>query len=189
MKQNILPAIRLTLARMLFFCILYPLLIFSFAQAAPNKGAGETVVLNHRTAGYRLEGQQFTDDRYFQGRPSAVAYHATASGGSNKGTSNPDYLKQVQEKIDSFLAHNPGVRKEDIPSDLVTASASGLDPDISVQAARVQVERIAKRRNIAARLLNTLVEEHIQKPFAGFLGTARINVLQLNLDLDGLKNK
>src|SRR5207249_343437 len=100
------------------------------------------------------------------------------------GPANPDYLKMVQDRIDSFLVHNPGVRKEEIPSDLVTASGSGLDPHISVQGAYVQVNRIAKVRNISAEQVKALVDKHIEKPLAGLFGTDRVNVLQLNIDLD-----
>ena len=103
------------------------------AQAAPAKGKGETVTVNGKVVGYKLIGQKFTDDKYFWSRPSAVDYNAAGSGGSNKGPTNPDYLKTVQDRIDSFLVHNPGIKKEEIPSELVTASGSGQDPDISVQ--------------------------------------------------------
>ena len=135
MKQHILPAVRLTIFCLLFFCGAYTLIILGIAQAAPNKGLGETVSVNNKVAGYKLEGQSFTNDNYFNGRPSAAGYNAAGSSGSNKGPSNPDYLKDLQSRIDSFLVHNPAVKKESIPSDLVTASGSGLDPDISPAAA------------------------------------------------------
>src|SRR5579872_4462341 len=118
MKQYILPSIRLTLVCIVFFCGIYSLIILGFAQAAPAKGKGEPVTLNGKVVGYALEGQAFTKDNYFWSRPSAVGYNAAGSGGSNKGPSNPDYLKDVQSRIDTFLAHNPGIRKEEIPSDL-----------------------------------------------------------------------
>ena len=109
MKQHILPAIKLTLVCIVVFMVAYPLLIWIVAQAAPDKGRGETVVSQNKTVGYRLEGQSFTRDNYFQGRPSAAGYNAAGSTGSNKGPSNPDYLKEVNARIDSFLAHNPGI--------------------------------------------------------------------------------
>src|SRR5581483_4855553 len=115
MKQHIIPALRLTLVCIVCFMLLYPLLIWLIAQAAPAKGEGETVNANGKVVGYALEGQSFTKDNYFQGRPSAVNYNAAGSTGSNKGPSNPDYLKDVQSRVDSFLVHNPGVKKEDIP--------------------------------------------------------------------------
>jgi K+-transporting ATPase ATPase C chain len=95
----------------------------------------------------------------------------------------------VQSRIDSFLVHNPGIKKEEIPSDLIAASGSGLDPDISVQAANVQIMRISILRNISEEKLSALVDKHIEKPLAGFLGPEKINVLQLNIDLDKLTNK
>src|SRR4249919_678769 len=147
MKQHIIPAIRLTLVTIVFFCVVYPLLIWGIAQGAPAKGEGQTLSANGKTVGYALEGQSFTQDKYFWSRPSAVGYNAAGSAGSNKGPTNPDYLKDVQARIDSFLAHNPSVKKESIPAELVTASGSGLDPDISPAAAEVQVARIAKTRN------------------------------------------
>ena len=184
MKQNILPAIRLTLVCAVFFMGIYTLLILASAQLAPAKGKGETVVAGNKVVGYALIGQKFTDDKYFYSRPSAVDYNAAGSGGSNKGPSNPDYLKTVQDRIDTFLVHNPGVKKEDIPSDLITASGSGLDPDISAEGAYVQVERIARVRNITADKIKSLVKKHIDEPLAGLMGTAKVNVLQLNIELD-----
>lgn len=187
MKQNILPAIRLTLVCMVFFMGIYSFVILAGAQLVPGKGKGETVVVNDKVVGWKLLGQKFTDDKYFWSRPSAVDYNAAGSGGSNKGPTNPDYLKTVQDRIDSFLAHNPGVNKKDIPSDLVTASGAGLDPHISVQGAYVQMDRVAKVRNISPAQVRDLVEKHIEKPLLGLFGTERVNVLQLNIDLDKLK--
>jgi K+-transporting ATPase ATPase C chain len=187
MKEHILPAIRLTIICILFFCGVYILFILGVAQAAPAKGEGQTVVVNGKVVGYKLIGQKFTDDKYFWGRPSAVDYNAAGSGGSNKGPTNPDYLKTVQDRIDSFLVHNPGVKKEEIPSELVTASGSGQDPDLSPAAANIQVKRIAAVRNIPEEKIRNLVSQHIDKPLLGLFGTERVNVLQLNIDLDNLK--
>ena len=184
MKQHILPAIRITLFSLFFFCGAYSLLILGIAQAAPNKGQGQTITINNKTIGYALEGQSFTKDLYFNGRPSAAGYNAAGSSASNKGPSNPDYLKDVQNRIDTFLVHNPEVKKEAIPSDLVTASGSGLDPDISVEAANVQVSRIAKVRNIDVAKIKSLVDTHIERPF---LGIEKVNVLKLNIALDQIK--
>ncbi len=187
MKQHILPALRLTLICVIVFMGLYTLLIWVVAQAAPNKGEGETVSVNNEVVGYKLEGQSFTSDNYFNDRPSAVGYNAAGSSGSNKGPSNPDYLKQVQDRVDTFLVHNPGIKKEQIPSELVTASGSGLDPDLSPQGAYVQVARISKGRKISIERLNSLVSTQIQKPLLGLFGTEKINILQLNIELDKLK--
>lgn len=187
MKQHIISAIRLTLVCMVFFMVIYPLTVLSIAQLAPAKGKGETVSVNNKVVGWKLLGQKFTADNYFWSRPSAVDYNAAGAGGSNKGPSNPTYLKQVSDRIDSFLVHNPGIKKEDIPSDLVTASGAGLDPHISVPAAYVQAKRISIFRNIAIENVNALIEKQIEKPLVGLFGTEKVNVLQLNIELDKLK--
>lgn len=187
MKQHILPALKLTFVCIVVFVGIYTLAIWGIAQAGPNKGQGETISVNNKVVGYKLEGQSFTADNYFNSRPSAVGYNAAGSGGSNKGPSNPDYLKQVQDRVDTFLAHNPGIKKEDIPAELVTASGSGLDPDLSAKGALVQVTRIAKARNILAEKISGLVAQQTQKPLLGLFGTGKINILQLNIELDKLK--
>ena len=187
MKQHFFPALRLTLVCIVVFMGLYTLLIWVIAQAAPDNGNGETVSINNKVVGYKLEGQSFTDDKYFDSRPSACGYNAAGSGASNKGPSNPDYLKGVQALIDTFMVHNPSVKKENIPSELVTSSGSGLDPDLSPQGAYVQVPRIAKTRNISAEKIKELIEQQIQKPLLGLLGTEKVNVLELNIALDKLK--
>ncbi len=185
MKQNIFPAIRLTLVCIVVFMVIYPALIWAVAKVAPAKGEGETVTINGKVVGYKLEGQSFTQDKYFNGRPSAAGYNAAGSSGSNKGPSNPDYLKDVQSRIDSFLVHNPTVAKADIPSDLVTASGSGLDPDISLQAATVQVDRIAKTRSISKEKIIALIQSNIEK--SSLNGIEKINLLKINVELDKLK--
>jgi len=187
MRQHILPALKLTLVCIVVFVGAYTLLIWGIAQGAPNNGDGEKVVVNNKVVGYKLEGQSFTADKYFNGRPSAAGYHADASSGSNKGPSNPDYLKGVQALIDTFMVHNPSVKKEAIPSEMVTSSASGLDPDLSPEGALVQVPRIAKTRHISEDKLTALVNRQIQKPLVGVFGPERVNVLQLNIQLDRLK--
>ena len=184
MKQHILAALRLTVVCVVVFIVLYPLLIWGIAQAAPAKGEGEPVIVNGKVVGYAIEGQSFTNDNYFNGRPSAVSYNAAGSGGSNKGPSNPDYLKTVQDRIDTFLVHNPTVEKEQIPSELVTASGSGLDPDISPEAALIQVDRISKIRKISTDKLKELVDKQTQK---SLFGPAHVNVLKANIELDKLK--
>jgi K+-transporting ATPase ATPase C chain len=185
MKSNIVSAIRLTLVCVVFFCGFYTLLILGIAQIAPNKGKGEMITHNGKTY-YANVGQSFTNDKYFYSRPSAVAYNAAGSCGSNKGPTNPDYLATVQARIDTFLVHNPQVTKSAIPSDLVTASGSGLDPHISVEAAYIQVKRIAKLRNLPENKVTELVEANIEKPFLGAMGTRVINVLKLNIALENL---
>jgi K+-transporting ATPase ATPase C chain len=115
-----------------------------------------------------------------------VDYNAAGSAGSNKGPSNPDYLQLVQDRIDSFLVHNPGIKKEEIPADMVTASGSGLDPDISPTGAYIQVKRIAAVRGLPEEKVKALVDKHVDKPFLG-MGPEKVNVLKLNIDLDNLK--
>lgn len=185
MKNNIFPAIRLTLVCMVFFCGIYTAAVWAIAQFASGKGNGITIAENGKLHHLNV-GQAFTSEEYFWSRPSAVDYNAAGSGGSNDGPSNPDHLAEVNERINNFLEQNPGIEKSEIPSDLVTASGSGLDPHISVQAAKIQVSRIAKIRNVPESSLQQLVEKHTEKPLLGLFGTERINVLKLNLELDNI---
>jgi K+-transporting ATPase ATPase C chain len=187
MKKNILVSVKLTLVLILICAVVYPILIAGISKAAPGGGKGETITVNGKVVGYEKIGQQFTDDKYFWGRPSAAGYNAAGSGGSNKGPSNPDYLQLVNDRIDSFLVHNPGIKKEEIPSEMVTASGSGLDPDISPAGAFVQVKRISTIRKLPEENVKALVTKHIQKPLAGILGPSRVNVLKLNIALDKLE--
>jgi len=186
MKKNLLISLKLTLVMLILCSVLYPLLIAGVGKAAPGGGKGETLSVNGKVVGYRLIGQKFTEDKYFWSRPSAVDYNAAGSAGSNKGPSNPDYLKIVQDRIDTFLVHNPGIKKEEIPADLVTASGSGLDPDISPASAYVQVKRIARVRGLSEENVKTLVDDHITKPVLG-MGPSKVNVLKLNIALDELR--
>ena len=187
MKKYVWPSVKLTLVFIIICSVLYPLFIAAVAKLAPGGGKGERVEVNGKVVGYANIGQKFTDDKYFWSRPSAVDYNAAGSAGSNKGPSNPDYLKLVQERIDSFLVHNPDVKKEEIPAELVTASGSGLDPDLSPYGAKIQVKRIAAVRNLDEAKIISLIEKQTQKPLAGMLGPAKVNVLKLNIELDKLK--
>lgn len=187
MKKNLIISLKLTSICIVLLSILYPLLIAGIGKMAPGGGNGEKIIVNGKVVGYANIGQQFTSDKYFQGRPSAVSYNAAGSAGSNKGPSNPDYLAVVQQRIDTLLAHNPGITKAEIPADLVTASGSGLDPDISPAAAYIQIKRIASVRNITEEKVNALVASHIQQPLFEIFGPSKINVLKLNIALDGLK--
>jgi K+-transporting ATPase ATPase C chain len=187
MRKYISPSIKLTLVMLVLCSIVYPLLIAAIGKLTPGGGNGETVMVNGKVVGYTLIGQKFTQDKYFWGRPSAVDYNAAGSGGSNKGPVNPDYLKQVQDRIDTFLVHNPGIKKEEIPADLVTASGSGLDPDISPASAYIQVQRVAAKRHLSVDTIRKLVDAHVDKPLLGIFGPSKVNVLKLNVDLDKLK--
>lgn len=182
--KTIFSKLKLTLASFLLLAVIYPLAMLGLAQWAPNHGRGEVVSLNGKTVGYHQIGQNFNQSNYFWGRPSAVNYNAAGSAGSNKGPSNADYLKQVQKRIDTFLIAHPYLKKSEIPSDMVTASGSGLDPDISVQGAKIQIKRIAKARNIDESKLQKLVEAQIEKPV---FGPEKINVLALNIALNKLQ--
>jgi K+-transporting ATPase ATPase C chain len=137
--------------------------------------------------GYANIGQAFTADQYFWSRPSAVGYNASGSGASNKGATNADYLAQVQDRIDSFMVHNPSIKKSHIPVELVTASGSGLDPHISPKAALVQVPRIASVRNLSEDVIRALVTEYTEQPQLGMFGPSQVNVLKINIALDQLK--
>lgn len=180
--KNLMISLKLTIVMIILLAVLYPLLIAGIGKAAPGGGKGETIFVNGRVAGYENIGQNFTDDKYFHGRPSAVGYNAAGSGGSNKGPSNPDYLQTVKDRIDTFLVHNPGITKEQIPAEIVTASGSGLDPHISPASAYIQVKRIASVRGIAEEKIKALVDQHIEKSWIG--PSEKINVLKLNIALD-----
>jgi len=191
MKTNIMQATILTLCCIVFFCGVYTVVVWGIAQFSPNNGEGE--IISYKIPGGSVKygfanvGQSFTANKYFWSRPSAANYKADASAGSNKGPSNPDYLKQVQATIDTFLVHNPSVKKSDIPAEMVTASGSGLDPNISPKSAMIQVARIAKVRNMPEDKIIALVNEHTEKPFLGIFGPSKVNVLKLNISLDDLR--
>ena len=176
----------MTVVMLILCCVIYFGIITLIGKLAPGGGDGETLTAGGRTVGYSLIGQKFTQDKYFWGRPSAVDYNAAGSAGSNKASSNPDYIKTVQERIDTFLAHNPGVMKNQIPAEMVTASGSGLDPDISPASAYLQVARVASLRKLSQPSVKQLVYRHIEK---GLLGPDIVNVLKLNIALDDLKQE
>lgn len=187
MKTYLFPAIKITLALLVLLCVAYPLAIAGIGKMTPGQGDGVTVTYKGKVVGYANVGQKFTQDKYFWSRPSAVDYNAAGSGGSNKAPSNPDYLKDVSKRIDTFLKHNPTVTRVQIPAELVTASGSGLDPDLSPAGAQIQVARIAKVRGIPADKINNLVAENTEKPLWGIFGPAKVNVLKLNVALDEMR--
>jgi len=172
---------------MVLLCIVYPFLVAFAGKFSKGEGGGEKITKNGKVVGYVLLGQSFTKPEYFWGRPSAVGYNAAGSAGSNKGPSNPDYLKQVSDRVDTLLKYNPGIRKSDIPADMVTASGSGLDPNISEQGAIIQIKRIAAYRKLDEKKVAELVVENTQGPLFGLFGPSSVNVLKLNLALDELK--
>jgi potassium-transporting ATPase KdpC subunit len=170
----------------------YPLLLFGIGQAAFRGGAdGSLVTADGRVVGSRLIGQSFDAPGYFWGRPSAAGDgdDATASGASNLGPTSRRLADTVQQRIKALLAADPGTTAADIPAELVTASGSGLDPDISPAAAQFQVRRVAAARGLDPERVRALVRRHTQGRALGFLGEPRVNVLQLNLALDTLTGR
>lgn len=186
MKKYIIQSIRLTLVLIILLSVIYPLFIALASKFSTGEGGGEKILKSRDVVGYAMLGQSFTQPKYFWGRPSAVNYNAAGSGGSNKGPSNPDYLVEVSNRVDTLLKYNPSIKKKDIPADMVTASGSGLDPDISEQGAIIQIERIAANRSIDASKIAKLVSQHTSRPFLGLFGPASVNVLKLNLALDAV---
>lgn len=182
--KNIFSLIKLTVALLLLFIVIYPLAIYGIGQLAPNQGKGETITVNGKVVGYQKIGQKFDKSNYFWGRPSAVDYNAAGSAGSNKGPSNAEYLALVQKRIDTLLLVHPYLKKSDIPADMVTASGSGLDPNISPQGALIQVKRIAKERKLDETKVKALVKSKIN---SAVVGPETVNVLELNVALDQLR--
>ena len=183
--KNIFSILKFTLLLVILLAIIYPLSIWGIAQFSPNNGKGETISVNGKVVGYQKIGQKFDKSSYFWGRPSAVDYNAAGSAGSNKGPSNEDYLAIVQKRIDTLLLVHPYLKKADIPADMITASGSGLDPNISPQGALMQVRRVAIERKLSEEKVRNLVESKILKPTV--MGIATVNVLELNVALDELK--
>ena len=159
---------KITLAMCLLLGVGYVLVLRGVsALAGPNGGQAETLTLDGRVVGAANVGQQFTGGRYFWGRPSAVDYNGGGSGGSNKATTNPEYLADVEQRVQDFLAAHPYLSRGEVPSEMVTASGSGLDPDISPRGAQVQVRRVAAARGLDEAVVQRLVDSLTQKTVAG----------------------
>lgn len=185
--KNLIKSIRLTFVFCIFFSVCYVLVLWIFARlAGPNSGNAEVVELDGKTVGAACVGQAFTEDTYFWGRPSCAGggYDATASAGSNKGPANEAYLAEVEARIDTFLAHHPYLSRKEVPAEMVTASGSGLDPDITPACAYVQVRRVAKARGMSEGAVKAIVDKAVEQPFMGLFGTAKVNVLKLNVALE-----
>lgn len=187
MRTQIRPAIIMLALMTLITGIIYPLVVTGIAQVIfPHQANGSLIVIGGKAYGSELIGQQFSDPKYFWGRLSAAGYNAAASSGSNYGPLNPDLFKTTQARIDALKAADP-TNTAPIPVDLVTASGSGLDPHISVAAALYQVHRVAQARGLSDNAVKALVDKYTQGRQFGFLGEPRVNVLMLNLALDGIK--
>ena len=184
MKRNLIVAIRYTLITTVIFGLLYPLLVTGMSQwFFPKQANGSLMVKNGRVIGSRLIAQNFSADKYFHPRPSAAGsgYDPLASGGSNLGPTNQALVTRVQQDVAKLQQENPGVP---IPADMVTTSGSGLDPDISPANAEFQVPRIAKARGMSVEEVRRILARHTQGRQYGIFGEPRVNVLELNLDLD-----
>jgi potassium-transporting ATPase KdpC subunit len=196
MISQLRPAFLILLILTILTGVLYPLVVTGIAQVLfPHQANGSLIVINDKTYGSELIGQQFEAPKYFWGRLSATgdfpynAFNAetlTGSSGSNYGPLNPALMKIVQGRIDTLKAADPA-NTALIPVDLVTASGSGLDPHISVTAALYQVHRVAQARGLSDEAVKTLVDRYTQGRQFGFLGEPRVNVLELDLALDGLQ--
>ncbi|MBB3643797.1 potassium-transporting ATPase subunit KdpC [Variovorax atrisoli] len=167
--------------------LIYPMAVTGVAKAAfPAQAAGSLIVIDGTTVGSKLIGQNFSDPKHFWGRPSATApqpYNASASGGSNQGPLNPALTDAVKTRVEALRAADPG-NTAPVPVDLVTASASGLDPDISPAAAQYQAARVARVRGMPLAQVQSLIDGNTQQPLLGILGEPRVNVLALNIALD-----
>ena len=185
MKKNLLISILFTLATTVLFGLIYPLVVTGIAQVVfPRQANGELITRDGKLVGSHLLGQPFTQPGYFWSRPSAagsVGYDPTASGGSNYGPTNKALIDRVNASVQQLQPTNPGAK---VPVDLVTASGSGLDPDITPAAAGFQVPRVAKERGMTEQDVRAAVARHTKGRQWGFLGEPRVNVLDLNLDLD-----
>jgi potassium-transporting ATPase KdpC subunit len=186
LRLYVRPAAAVLLTLTVVTGLAYPVALTAVAQALfPTQANGSMIIVDGRTVGSALIGQAFSDARYFWGRPSAAGngYDAMASGGSNLGPTSRTLIDRISAAVDRLRAANGDAA---IPVDLVTASASGLDPDISPEAAAFQVDRVAAARGLDRATVEAAIARHTEGPLLGFLGQARVHVLELNLDLDGV---
>lgn len=190
MKALIRPAVSLFVVLTVVTGVLYPLAVTGVAKAAfPQQAAGSLIVQNGKAVGSSLIGQNFSDPKYFWGRPSAtspMAYNGQGSAGSNLGPLNPALADAIKGRVDALRAADPG-NKAAVPVDLVTTSASGLDPEISVAAAQYQAARIARLRGLPSTTVEDIITRHTEGRLFGLLGEPRVNVLDMNLELQRIK--
>ena len=188
--KTFINSLRFTVGFCAFLAIFYVLVLWLYSLVVgPNSGNAEVVTCNGKVVGAANVGQQFTKDIYFWGRPSNAGdgYDATSSAGSNKGPTNPEYLAELEARVDTFLVKHPYLQRSEVPAELVTASASGLDPHISVESAYVQVQRVAAARGMSVSTVRTIVDLQRERPFLNLFGPAKVNVLKLNVALDEYK--
>jgi K+-transporting ATPase ATPase C chain len=186
MKKNFMISLWFTLVTTVIFGLLYPLAVTGLSQVFfHDRANGQLIERDGKIVGSRISGQAFTAPGYFHSRPSSAGngYDATSSGGSNLGPTKKNLIERVKTDVAKLQAENPGAP---VPIDLVTSSGSGLDPDISPAAAEFQVPRIAHSRNMKPEDLRAMVREHTKGRDLGFLGEPRVNVLELNLELDAV---
>ena len=186
MKKNFMIAIWMTIATTILLGVVYPFVVTGLAQVLfPKQANGELITVNGKIVGSRLIGQPFSSPGYFRPRPSAAGtgYDAGDSGGSNLGPTNKTLIDRVNGDVQKLQAENPAMP---VPMDLVTTSGSGLDPHISPEAAAFQVPRVARERSMAENDVRALIAKHTEGRQFGFLGEPRVNVLELNLDLDAV---
>ena len=186
MKSQLWPAVSILLALTVITGFIYPAVVTAVAQVAfPGQANGSMITVDGQTVGSSLIGQSFDDPKYFSGRPSAAGtgYDPTLSGGSNLAPTSQALIDRITAQVDALRKANGNAP---IPMDLVTTSASGLDPDISPAAAEYQVPRVATARGMTQDQVRAVVARHTSQPFLGFIGAASVHVLELNLDLDGL---
>ncbi len=191
MLSSIYKSTILTLVLSLILCGIYPLSVTLVAKVLFNENAeGSLIVKNNQIVGSELIGQNFSDPKYFHGRPSAAGagYDAASSSGTNLGPTSQKLADNLNANIKKVMEENPGVQANQIPVDLVTASASGLDPHISPEAAYLQAARVSAQRQIPLEQVNQMIEQKTQGPQWGVFGEARVNVLKLNLALDNYKS-
>jgi K+-transporting ATPase ATPase C chain len=190
MRRNLITSFLYTIVTAVLLGVAYPLLMTALAQVFfHDKANGQMIVRNGSVVGSRIIGQTFSGVSYFHGRPSAAGangYDASSSGGSNYGPTNKKYIDRVESSVAELQGDNPGAP---VPIDLVTASGSGLDPDITPAAAEFQIPTVAKARGISAEELKQLVAKHTAERQLGFLGEPRVNVLELNLELDNANSR
>lgn len=193
--KTILKVLRLTVVLILICGLAYPLLITGIGQVAFNHQAnGSVIEYNGKQVGSELIGQQFTEDKYFVGRISAVGYNTSedgtevdaTSGSNNLGPTSEELKSRVEKDIDMFLEKNPKLSKEDISAELISQSGSGLDPDITVQGAKIQIPRIIDATGISETQLNKLIEDNTEGKLLGLFGEEHVNVLKLNIGIDEL---